>query len=255
MTRALDFERQQAVSVHAGPAMEITRLASATHTRSAAGAAIHTPPAALPDLSVRHVPQAYERFLKPVLDRVLGAVLLLLLAPVLLAVVASVRLALGPGVIYTQRRIGLEGRPFTLYKFRTMHPDRRRAQRPFRGPNRRRRHKSPHDPRHTDLGRFLRAYSLDELPQLWNVVRGDLSLVGPRPELVDVVAGYQPWQHRRHEVKPGLTGPWQVSKRDDSGEMHLHVETDLRYVDRISPTTDLKLLLQTIPAIVRSPGG
>jgi lipopolysaccharide/colanic/teichoic acid biosynthesis glycosyltransferase len=115
---------------------------------------------------------------------------------------------------------------------------------------RRRNHKSPHDPRHTRLGRFLRRTSLDELPQLINVVRGELSLVGPRPELPEVVARYEPWQHARHWVKPGITGLWQVTHRSSGEPMHLHVDTDLRYVDKLSVATDLLILARTLPAIL-----
>jgi lipopolysaccharide/colanic/teichoic acid biosynthesis glycosyltransferase len=110
---------------------------------------------------------------------------------------------------------------------------------------RRRTHKSVHDPRHTRFGRALRALSLDELPQLVNVLRGELSLVGPRPELVEVVATYEPWQHARHAVKPGLTGLWQITERGDHEPMHRHVDTDLRYIDQLSLATDLRILALT----------
>ena len=109
------------------------------------------------------------------------------------------------------------------------------------------------DPRHTRVGRFLRKWSLDELPQFWNVVRGDMSLVGPRPELVEIVARYEPWQHQRHVVKPGLTGLWQVSSRG-TGMMHLHTDIDLEYIETMGPITDLKILLRTIPATLRRRG-
>jgi lipopolysaccharide/colanic/teichoic acid biosynthesis glycosyltransferase len=110
---------------------------------------------------------------------------------------------------------------------------------------RRRTHKTIHDPRHTRFGRALRALSLDELPQLVNVLRGELSLVGPRPELVEVVATYEPWQHARHAVKPGLTGLWQITERGDHEPMHHHVDTDLRYIDQLSLATDLRILALT----------
>jgi len=102
-----------------------------------------------------------------------------------------------------------------IYKFRTMRPDRRQAVLPYSGPDRRVCHETDNDPRHTPLGRFLRKYSLDELPQLWNVLVGDMSLVGPRPELVEVVERYESWQRERHRVKPGLTGLWQVTCRGE----------------------------------------
>jgi len=241
---------------------------------------------------VERAPSRYERQVKPVLDRAAAALLLVLFSPVLLTVALSVRLQLGPGVLYRQVRIGQDGQPFSMLKFRTMQPDRRRTadgelrtdrrmstdrrsgqdrrqvQVAIDGPdrragadrrlgerrapqgNRRRTHKSPNDPRHTGLGRFLRAYSLDELPQLINVVRGELSLVGPRPELPEVVDNYEPWQHARHAVKPGITGLWQTTDRANGEPMHLHVDRDLEYVRRLSARTDVSILLLTVPVLL-----
>ena len=146
------------------------------------------------------------------------------------------------------------GVPFTMYKFRTMRPDRRAADLPFEGEDRRVRHKSPLDPRHTRCGRILRKSSLDELPQLWNVVRGDMSLVGPRPELVSVVKTYEPWQHQRHVVKPGLTGLWQVGRRDGNALMRDDTDIDLDYIRQLSIVVDLRILLTTIPAVLSRSG-
>lgn len=246
---------------------------------------------------VRRAPSRYERQIKPVIDRMSAALLLVLFSPVLLAIALSVRFTLGPGVLYRQVRIGQDGEPFAMLKFRTMHPDRRRTadgqlrsdrrlgtdrrsgrdrrqeQVAFDGPDRRRSsdrrlgerrapegsrrrtHKTPDDPRHTRLGRFLRAYSLDEFPQLINVLRGELSLVGPRPELPEVVDTYQPWQHARHGVKPGLTGLWQTTDRANGEPMHLHVDRDLEYIQRLSARTDATILLLTVPVLLGlSPG-
>ncbi len=203
---------------------------------------------------VQRRPTVYERFGKPLIDRVFALVLLAVFSPLLLGTAIAVRCSLGSPVLYRQTRVGLNGRRFDMLKFRTMQPDRRQAQRPYDGPERRFTHKSLSDPRHTPLGRFLREYSLDELPQLWNVVRGDLSLVGPRPELSLIVDHYEPWQHERHQVKPGLTGLWQVTERGN-GLMHEHTEVDLRYLRALSLTTDLKILLLTIPAILRMQRG
>jgi lipopolysaccharide/colanic/teichoic acid biosynthesis glycosyltransferase len=148
---------------------------------------------------------------KAVMDVVGASFLLVIAAPLMLATAALLRVRLGPGVIYRQRRVGLQGREFIVLKFRTMRPDRRApipAQR--RAEDRRRTHKTTADPRHTTLGLWLRRLSIDELPQLNNVLRRDMSLVGPRPELPELVAKYEPWQHQRHLVRPGLTGLWQV---------------------------------------------
>lgn len=193
------------------------------------------------------VPGGYERAWKPVLDRAGGVILTVMALPLMLWIALKIWATMGSPVLLRQRRVGLSGRPFTMYKFRTMVPDRRCHQQPFAGPERRKVHKSPDDPRITNVGRFLRKWSLDELPQLFNVVRGDMSLVGPRPELVEVVeTHYEPWQHRRHQVKPGITGLWQISERDN-GLMYQHTELDLAYLDRLSLLTDLKILLLTVP--------
>ncbi len=197
---------------------------------------------------------AYERCVKPAYDRVAAALLLLLAAPVLGAIAVAVRLTMGRPVIFRQRRVGRGGRQFTCYKFRTMAPDRRRAD--YGSPevaDRRHTHKSAADPRITPVGRFLRATSLDELPQLVNVLRGDMSLVGPRPELPSIVAGYEPWQHRRHDVKPGMTGLWQVSARGDA-MMHEATHVDIEYVEAIGFRADVAILARTVPALLSRPG-
>jgi lipopolysaccharide/colanic/teichoic acid biosynthesis glycosyltransferase len=196
----------------------------------------------------------YRRVVKPVIDTVGAAVLLILTLPLIAVVAIAIRIALGPGLIYRQERVGRGGRPFVIYKFRTMQPDRRQAGLPYSGPDRRVCHKTDNDPRHTPLGRFLRKYSLDELPQLWNVLVGDMSLVGPRPELVEVVERYESWQRERHRVKPGLTGLWQVTCRGE-GLAHEHVEIDLEYIDDLSLLSDLRILALTIPVALFGSGG
>lgn len=191
---------------------------------------------------------AYERFVKPAFDRTVAAVLLVLLVPVLLVTAVAVFLQLGDPILLRQDRVGRGGRSFRIMKFRTMRPDRREdLVAGFDGVDRRVTHKSPDDPRLVPLGRFLRTWSLDELPQLVNVVRGDMSLVGPRPELVAIVDRYEDWQHRRHLVQPGITGLWQVTERGN-GLMHERTDVDLEYVQRISLRTDLGILVRTVPA-------
>lgn len=195
----------------------------------------------------------YPRAVKPVLDVVGGLVLAALLLPLILTVALAVRVKLGKGVIYRQSRIGRNGRPFVMYKFRSMEPDRRKREEPFEGRDRRTCHKRDDDPRHTPCGRFLRRASFDELPQLWNVIKGDMSLVGPRPELPHIVARYEPWQHQRHEVKPGLTGFWQVSDRA-GGLAYESVGLDLDYIRQMSFRTDCTVLLRTVPVTMRRTG-
>jgi lipopolysaccharide/colanic/teichoic acid biosynthesis glycosyltransferase len=194
----------------------------------------------------------YARIGKPLFDRVVAAILFVLMLPIVLLVALAVVLVIGPPVLFRQRRAGREGAPFSVLKFRTMRPDRRTDRRPVIE-DRRTTHKSERDPRHTRLGRQLRKWSLDELPQLWNVIRGDMSLVGPRPELVEVVERYEPWQRQRHLVRPGITGLWQVSRRGQ-GLMHLYTDVDLEYVATLSFRRDLGILLRTIPAALSRSG-
>jgi lipopolysaccharide/colanic/teichoic acid biosynthesis glycosyltransferase len=196
---------------------------------------------------------AYLRWFKPAIDRILGLIALILTAPLLLVVAVTVWVAMDSPIFIAQDRVGLRGRVFRLWKFRTMEPDRRSTQLRWIGEDRRKTHKSAEDPRITPLGRWLRAFRLDELPQFLNVVKGDLSLVGPRPELVSVVAEYEAWQHRRHAVKPGVTGLWQIS---DDGDKLLRDCTalELEYLDSISLATDLSILLRTLPAMFRRAG-
>lgn len=201
---------------------------------------------ALPDLAARRA-GPYEQWVKPLVDRLAGAILLVVMLPVMGLVAIGVLLALGRPVLLRQRRVGRGGRTFGMWKFRTMLPDRRAEQcGPWDGVDRRVTHKSKDDPRLVPLGRFLRRWSLDELPQLLNVAAGDMSLVGPRPELLGIVEGYKEWQHARHLVKPGVTGLWQVSERGN-GLMHERTDVDLDYIAGLSALTDLRILLMTVP--------
>lgn len=186
----------------------------------------------------------YESSLKPAIDFLGAFLLIILFSPVMLAAAVAVYRSLGRPIIFKQPRVGRGGRVFEVYKFRTMQPDRRSSDQPFVGGERRISHKRPDDPRLTPTGEFLRKWSLDELPQFFNVIRGEMSLVGPRPELVSIVAEYEPWQHQRHAVKPGITGLWQVSER---GERMLHeaTEIDIDYLDSLSFWRDLAILMQT----------
>jgi lipopolysaccharide/colanic/teichoic acid biosynthesis glycosyltransferase len=193
--------------------------------------------------------RGYPTVVKPAIDRVGATLLLILAAPILLLIAALVALRIGRPIIFRQVRVGQYGTLFTVYKFRSMTGDRRYQDlRP--GEERRLSHKRPDDPRLTPLGRTLRRWSLDELPQLWNVVRGEMSLVGPRPELPSIVSHFAPWQHARHTVKPGLTGTWQIYARGDGQVMHERTDLDIAYVRTIGLLTDLKILLLTIPAVI-----
>jgi len=158
-------------------------------------------------------------------------------------------------VFFRQWRCGLRGRRFLLYKLRTM-VENAEALRPqlahlnvMDGPV----FKAPRDPRVTRVGRFLRRFSLDEVPQLWNVLKGDMSLVGPRPPLPEEVAHYEPWQRRRLAMKPGLTCLWQISGRTELSFAQW-MALDLAYIDSWSLALDLKILVKTIPAVLRGRG-
>jgi lipopolysaccharide/colanic/teichoic acid biosynthesis glycosyltransferase len=213
-----------------------------------------TPVRLVPVVDV-HQRGAYERFVKPSIDRIAGVLLTVITAPIIMVAVSLIWWKIGRPAIFRQNRVGLHGNEFTVYKLRTMRDDRRRlAAVGYGGDDRRVNHKSPDDPRHTEIGRFLRKWSIDELPQFWNVARGDMSLIGPRPELGHIVAQYEPWQHRRHEVRPGLTGLWQVSARGDV-PMHEATDIDLEYLDSVSLMTDVKIALRTPLAVLGSQKG
>lgn len=197
-----------------------------------------------------------RRWAKEVLDRVLAAVALILALPFIVAIAVAVRRDSPGPVLFLQRRVGRAGRPFTMIKFRTMivDADARRIELAGRNQN----SDGPlfkvcDDPRVTRVGRVLRRLSLDELPQLLNVLTGHMSLVGPRPPLPAEVAGYDDAVRRRLLVKPGLTGLWQISGRSDLS-WDQSVRLDLRYVENWSPSLDLMILWKTLGAVVRGTG-
>jgi exopolysaccharide biosynthesis polyprenyl glycosylphosphotransferase len=181
---------------------------------------------------------------------VLGAAIgLVILSPFLLAIAIAIVVDSGRPVLFRQQRVGLHGRPFAVVKFRSMVPNAedRRAELEDRNVLRGPVFKVDGDPRITRAGRFVRRTSLDELPQLWNVLRGQMSLVGPRPPLPEEVAGYDLWHRRRLSMKPGITGLWQVRGRRDP-DFDRWVEADLEYIDKWSLWLDVQILFRTIPA-------
>ena len=197
----------------------------------------------------------YQRLNKRVFDLVIG---IILLPPVLIlmGLVALLIWITDPGpVIFRQTRLGENGRLFKMYKFRTMIVGAEEIQPEVEKEDEQGRliHKFPDDPRVTPVGKFLRRTSLDELPQLFNVLRGNMSLVGPRPELPHLVAKYQRWQRVRFTVPQGITGWWQIHGRSDK-PMHLHTEDDLYYVQNYSLRLDLYILFKTIWVILRREG-
>lgn len=179
----------------------------------------------------------YSRSIKRSLDFVLGLVLLILLAPLIAIVAVLVRLKLGTPVLFRQERTGLNGRLFTMVKFRTMLPQ--PASDIALGDTE----------RLTKFGIILRSTSLDELPELWNVVKGDMSLVGPRPLLHTYLDRYTSHQARRHEVRPGLTGLAQATHRNNT-TWNERLALDVEYVDRVSLGTDLRIMFITAKTVL-----
>jgi exopolysaccharide biosynthesis polyprenyl glycosylphosphotransferase len=192
---------------------------------------------------------------KRAIDLVLALVLFLVTLPVQLAAALAILLLSGAPVFFRQVRCGLNGRQFTLLKFRTMKSgaEDRLGEishlNEMTGPV----FKARRDPRLTAAGKLLRRLSIDELPQLWNVIVGNMSLVGPRPPLPDEVSRYEPWQRRRLSMKPGLTCLWQVSGRSEL-DFDRWMALDLKYIDTWSPLLDLKILLKTVPAVLSGRG-
>src|SRR5262245_42946157 len=211
----------------------------------------------VPVLALASSPQdPVSLILKRAMDITVSFVALLISAPLFILPAALLIRGTSPGpVVFRQKRVGRNGRLFTLYKLRTMRADaetlketllsRNEADGPV--------FKIRNDPRVTPVGRFLRKLSIDELPQLWNVLRGDMSLVGPRPPLPAEVAKYERWQRRRLSMRPGITCIWQVSGRSGVA-FQRWMEMDLEYIDNWSLGLDLKILLKTIPSVFTARG-
>jgi exopolysaccharide biosynthesis polyprenyl glycosylphosphotransferase len=189
----------------------------------------------------------FDRVVKRSFDLVLSSILLVLLSPVMLLIAIAIKTESPGPAFYKPARVGENGRLFSMYKFRTMifGADKMVADLD--------KHKLKEDPRVTRVGRFLRRMSLDELPQLFNVLRGEMSLVGPRPEQPWIVERYEPWQRKRLSVMPGMTGWWQVNGRSDR-PLFLNTEYDLYYIQNYSPVLDLVILWKTIWVVLRGKG-
>lgn len=213
------------------------------------------PTAGLTLLEVETAPPGGRLIAKSLLDHALGAVLLAAAAPVIAGAALAVRLNSPGPAFYRQTRIGVDGRRFTMWKLRSMYVDADARREALLAESDRDglMFKMHDDPRVTSVGRLLRRYSVDELPQLWNVVRGDMSLVGPRPPLPVEVDAYRDQVFRRLRVRPGLTGLWQVSGRSDLS-WDESVRLDLRYVDNWSVAMDLLILWKTGRAVLGSSG-
>ncbi|NMC63162.1 MAG: sugar transferase [SAR324 cluster bacterium] len=198
----------------------------------------------------------WELSLKRIFDILISGLLLLILSPLFLIIALAILFSMSAPIIFKQRRMGLNGRIFELYKFRSMRigaeaeQTELAAQNEMNGPV----FKIKDDPRVTNLGRFLRRFSLDELPQLWNVFKGEMSLVGPRPPLPEEVSLYERSDRRRLSMRPGMTCTWQVNGRNDIQNFEEWVRMDLDYIDNWSLWSDFIILFKTIPAVLLGKG-
>lgn len=189
-------------------------------------------------------PNLIYRFLKRALDILFSFIGLIVFFPLWLLIVFLIKTDSKGRAVFTQERAGKSGKIFKMYKFRTMHSD---VELYEEAP------KNPDDRRITRIGKFLRKTSLDELPQLWNVLKGEMSLVGPRPEMAFIIKNYSKWQRKRLEVKPGLTGLWQILGRKDL-PLHDNLEYDFYYIQNQSLLLDLVIMVKTVWAVITGKG-
>jgi exopolysaccharide biosynthesis polyprenyl glycosylphosphotransferase len=197
----------------------------------------------------------FERQIKRAFDLVVGTILLVVATPLLGLIALIVRLDSPGPALFKQERVGEGGKLFLMYKFRSMVQDAEKHQREMVSIDQHGQllFKRADDPRVTKVGRFLRRTSLDELPQILNVLKGEMSLVGPRPEMPWIVERYEPWQYQRFSVPQGITGWWQINGRSDK-PMHLHTEEDLYYIQNYSLLLDIEILWKTAGAVLKGQG-
>jgi exopolysaccharide biosynthesis polyprenyl glycosylphosphotransferase len=207
----------------------------------------------LPLITFESTPdKIWQLLAKRLIDVVVSAIGLWVIFPFYLLIAAVIKMTSKGPVYFVQKRCGIQGRRFDLYKFRTMEKGAEAklqqllSLNEMRGPA----FKLKNDPRVTKVGKILRKTSLDELPQLWNVLRGEMSLVGPRPPLPKEVEKYDHWHRRRLSMRPGITCLWQISGRNDITDFDKWMKLDLEYIDNWSLGLDLKILLKTIPVVV-----
>lgn len=191
---------------------------------------------------MEHKKGIYEKYIKRPLDFILSLIALICLSPILLIVAILVRVKLGSPVIFKQKRPGKDEKIFTLYKFRTMTDEKDESGNLL-----------PDSQRLTKFGKFLRSTSFDELPELINIIKGDMSIVGPRPLLVQYLERYNQEQRRRHEVRPGLTGLAQVSGRN-AISWEKKFNKDVEYIDNITFIGDVKIIFKTVINVIKKDG-
>ena len=193
----------------------------------------------------------YRSFLKPLLDLSLAAILLIILLPLIIIISLAIALTSKGRIILAQPRMGLGGIPFDCLKFRTMYEGNRDVKEVDENGTL---YKVENDPRITPVGYMLRKFSLDELPQLINVMRGEMSLVGPRPLILSMVQPYPSENELRTKIRPGITGLWQIKARSESSSVLQMIVYDREYIANSSLTTDLKILALTVPAVLTGRG-
>jgi len=211
----------------------------------------------LPIISIGYIPRnQWALAVKRAMDIAISLFVLIILAPFFLIIAAAIKLSSPGPVFYKMKWVGFSKKPFEGWKFRSMvvGADKMKEQlahlNEMTGPV----FKISNDPRITSVGRFLRKFSLDELPQLWSVLKGDMSLVGPRPAGPHELARYESWQRRKLSIKPGITCLWQVNGRNEINSFEDWAKMDLAYIDNWSLWLDLKILLKTIPAVFYGKG-
>lgn len=199
--------------------------------------------------------QSVSWFVKRAVD-LLGAGLgILAISPLLLTVMLLIKLDSKGPIFYKQERVGYQGKTFGMYKFRTMRPDADKMIEQLKAQNENNvMFKMKNDPRITRIGRFLRRYSIDELPQLINVLTGDMSLVGPRPPIPRELSEYEPWHFVRFLTVPGMTGHWQVSGRSDIQDFDDVVRLDYEYINQWNLLFDIRILFKTVPVVLFAKG-
>lgn len=250
-----DYDKQSSI------VMSLRKLSIPVHVvPSYLNLALYTPTVRhLGDLSLINLQSSAmssrQRLFKRLFDISVSGFAILLTLPVMLAVAIAIKLDSPGPILFKQVRIGENGKPFKMFKFRSMVVNAEALQKSVNqvDANGNVIHKTRNDPRVTRIGRIIRKTSVDELPQLLNVLFGDMSLVGPRPELAWIVENYQPWQHQRFDVPQGITGWWQVNGRSDK-PCHLNTDQDIFYVKNYSFWLDIKILLMTVPALLKGKG-
>ena len=199
---------------------------------------------------------SYERVLKRVMDLFISIVAVIVFSPLMLITALAIKLDSPGPVIFKQKRVGQNGRMFYIYKFRSMCKDAEDRKHELEDMNEMDglMFKIKDDPRVTRVGRFIRKTSIDELPQLFNVIRGEMSLVGTRPPTTQEVSGYKRSQWRRISIKPGITGLWQISGRNDIKKFDEVVELDLKYIDNWTLWSDIEILFKTVGVLIKRKG-